>query len=99
MFYGRMVEYSLESPREVTDSYNHTHHSWRDEGKTRAYIILQDTTGQTANDLSLSSTSLVGYTQDMRIQKGWRIDGRYVVESVVPHRADKVLYLQEVTNG
>jgi hypothetical protein len=45
------------------------------------------------------ASSLVGYTQDLRVKEGWRIDGKFVVKSVMRHRMDQILYLEEVTDG
>lgn len=99
MFYGRMEDHQLESPVYLTDAYRHSRVTWQDRGTIRAYIVLQDKTPTTTNDTNVFSSNLVGYTQDQRVKEGWRIDGRYVVKSVMRHRMDRVLYLEEVSDG
>lgn len=99
MFYGRMEEYPLESPAYLTDAYNHSRITWQDHGTIRAFIVLQDKTPKTTNDTNVFASSLVGYTQDLRVKEGWRIGGKFVVKSVTRHRMDQILYLEEVTDG
>lgn len=99
MFYGRMQELTLESPSYVRDAYNHERTVYTPAGRIRVYIVLQDKTPQTANELDTFASNLVGYTQETRVKEGWRIDGKYVVTSVVRHRMDSILYLKEVSDG
>lgn len=99
MLYSRMVEYDLELPSYVTDSYNHERTAYTPAGSARVYVVLQDKTPQTANELDTFASNLVGYTQETRIKEGWRIGGRFVVTSVVYHRDNSILYLKEVTDG
>jgi len=96
MFYGRMEEYSLETPVYETDAYNHTHVTYEDAGTIRAYIVPQQWTDYDSNDLKLSSQSFVGYTQNT-VTKGSRIAGELIVESVTVNRmGDSVLFLKGV---
>lgn len=99
MFESRKQEYVVASPQKVEDSYNYPKIEYRNEGTSKIYIIVQDRTLTKSNDLSIYAETLVGYTDDRRIDKNWLIDGKYVVKSVVPHRADNILYLASYTNG
>lgn len=99
MFYGRMEELTLESPAYVKDAWNHEHVSYTPAGRGRVYIVLQDKTPQTTNELDLFATNLVGYTQEGRIKEGWRIGGKYVVSSIIRRRHDSILYLKAAEDG
>lgn len=69
------------------------------EATARIYIVVEDRTLQSNNDLNLYEGTLVGYTDNLEIDKNWLIDGKYVVTSTLPHRDGQVLYLKEYSNG
>ena len=99
MFEGRKQTYSVESPIYTKDAYNYDKKSYEDQGTARIYIVVEDRTQQNVNDFDLYEGTLVGYTDDTSIGKGWRIDGKYIVKSVLPHRTGLVLYLKEYEDG
>jgi len=49
--------------------------------------------------MALYQTALVAYTQNKEIDRGWRIDHKYIVRTAVPHRTANILYLEEVEDG
>jgi hypothetical protein len=94
-----MAEHKVEAPAYLTDKFNHQRATYVPKGVALAHIVMQDRSAQTSNELSTITTTLVAYTNDSRIKEGWRIDGRYMVQSVIPHRTVTVLYLKEVEDG
>ena len=99
MFESRKQEYAVASPQEVKDIYNYSKTDYVSEGTAKIYIVVQDRTLTNSNDLSLYKETLVGYTNDARIDKNWKIGDKYLVKSVMPHRTDNILYLERITNG
>lgn len=99
MFYGKENNYTIASPQYSKDEYKKTITTYRDEGLAKIHIVVQDRSMINNNELMIYGTTLVGYTRDMRIDKGWKIDDRYIVKSTVPHRMYSILYLQENENG
>lgn len=99
MFESRKEEYAVASPLIETDDYNYGSREYKPEGTASIYIVVQDRTLINNNDLNLYQATLVGYTDDNRIEKNWLVDNRYVVISTLPHRNQTVLYLREFTNG
>ena len=99
MFEGRKEEYTIARPQYTKDNYNYSSVSYELVGTARIYIAVEDRTLGTNNDLNLYTETLVGYTDDNRIDKNWLVDGKYIVKSVIPHRNSSVLYLKEYTNG
>jgi len=99
MFESRKQEYAVDSPQEVKDKYNYGKTTYVPQGTAKIYIVVQDRTLISNNDLNTYTATLVGYTDDLRIDKNWRVDGRYVVTSTMPHRTEQVIYLKEITNG
>ena len=98
MFYGRMEEYVVQSPQFTTDRYNYPKVAYQDEGTARVYVVVQDRTQSTENDIELYSATLVGYTDNLDIEKGWKV-GDYEVLSTMPHRRSQILYLRGLDNG
>ena len=98
MFEGRKRYYHIEKPVFKEDSFNYGKKSYIDRGTASIYIAPQDRTNTLANDLNLYQSTLVGYTND-EIDRGYVIDGKYEVLSVMPHRQELVLYLQEIEDG
>lgn len=99
MFYGRMEEFAVASPQYTKDRYNHSSITYQDEGTANIYIVVEDRTAYSNNDLNLYTATLVGYTKDVRIQRNWQIDGKYKVISTMPHRTSTTLYLEEIQDG
>lgn len=99
MYYGKMEEHKIAAPAKVEDEFHHFHDETSNKGSALIHIAVQDRTTLMHNDLQTYNTTLVGYTENEKIQKDWWIDGKYKVLSVVPHRHLNVLYLQEVDNG
>lgn len=94
-----MKKYQIEKPEEVLDSYNHRRVKYIDAGEASVEIVVQDRTNIQNNDLVTYKTTMVGYTKSNEIDKGWRIGGKYIVQSTVPHRTANILYLEEIQNG
>lgn len=65
-----MRQYDLESPAYIVDAYNHERVTYVPKGTTSCYIVLEDKTPQTTNDMDAYSSSLVGYTTDDRPKEG-----------------------------
>ena len=99
MYDSRKQEYIVESQQIVNDSFNYGKPTYVSQGTAKIYIVVQDRTLANNNDLDLYAATLVGYTDDARIDKNWRIDGKYVVVSKMPHRTENILYMKEYTNG
>lgn len=99
MFYGRATEYKVEKPVKEDDGLGYEVVSYEPYMKTPIYIVIQDRSEYQANDLDLYKTTVVAYTDDKRVQRGMRVDGRYVVTNAYPHRYGSVLYMEEVENG
>lgn len=99
MFESRKKEYAVASPQASYDDYNYRKRSYLSEGTARICIIVQDRTLTTNNDLNLYEGTHVGYTDDMRIDKNWQIDDRFIVVSTLPHRNENILYLRELSDS
>ena len=99
MFEGRKEDYTVARPIYTKDKYNYGTVTYIPEDTARIYIAVEDRTLANNNDLDLYTGTLVGYTDDLRIEKNWLIDGKYIVKSTVPHRDSVVLYLKEYENG
>ncbi len=99
MFYGKEKEYTIARPEIEKDAYNHETASYIPEGTALIHIVVQDRSMVKANDLDSYKSTLVGYTRNMQIQKGWQIGGRYNVTSTMPHRNMNILYLEVLENG
>ena len=70
MFYGRMKNYSLKAPEKVMDAYNHEHNDYVKKGSADIEIIVQDRTNLKTNDLDTYASTLVGYTENNKIDSG-----------------------------
>lgn len=99
MFESRKQEYAVASPQVETDDFNYGSITYQDEGTAKVYLVVQDRTLQYNNDLHLYEETLVGYTDDSRIDKNWLLDDKYIVVSTLPHRGETVLYLKEFSDG
>lgn len=99
MFESRKQEYAVASPQIDYDDYNHQSLSHLPQGTAKIYIVVQDRTLTTNNELNLYEGTYVGYTDDMRIDKNWLIDNRYKVVSTLPHRNENILYLRDISDG
>ena len=99
MFYGRKQEYVVASPQLEYDEYNFATPEYQSQGTANIYIVVQDRTLTQSNDIELYTGTLVGYTDDIRIEKGWLIDSKYLVTSTLPHRRENILYLKEFQDG
>lgn len=99
MYYGKEQEYTIASPETVKDALNHETTSYVNMGTAKIHIIVQDRSMIKNNDLDLYKSTLVGFTRNLNIQKGWRVGTGYNVKSAMPHRNMNVLYLEEITNG
>ena len=95
MFESRKKEYVVASPQEVKDKYNYSKTTYVPQGTAKIYIVVQDRTLSNSNDLDIYTATLVGYTDDMSIDKNWQIDGKYIVTSTMPHRTENILYLKK----
>lgn len=98
MFEGRKEELPISSPQYTKDRYNYPKVTYKDEGTARIYIVVQDRTKTVENDIELYSATLVGYTDNLDIDKGWKV-GNYEVLSTMPHRRAQVLYLRGLSDG
>lgn len=96
MFYGRMTDYALERPVTTTDATNYSHTSWEDAGTARIYVIKKDANTYRTNELNLTESQWVGYTQDTEIEEGWRVGGKMVVDYVADTRTGRALSLSAV---
>jgi dihydrofolate reductase len=99
MFYGRAEQYLIEKPILVEDDFNHARTTYESRGNAQISIVIQDRTNLNANDLLLYKATVVGYTLNKDIEKDWRIGGKYLVRSTLPHKLGKVLYLEEISDG
>ena len=99
MFQGKMEEYKVYKPKEVIDNYNYSTLGYTNKGTSPIHIVVQDRTLQNSNGLDAYTSTLVGYTEDSKLDIGWKIADKFIVKSVMPHRHYNVLYLQEVENG
>lgn len=99
MFESRKQEYSIASPIVTKDKYNCDQISYDSQGTAYIYIVAQDRTLMTQNELNLYTGTLVGYTDNTDIEINWLIGEKYVVTSTLPHRDGLVLYLKEFNNG
>lgn len=99
MLIGRYKSYTIEKPVEVRDSYNHYRVTFEEVGSALLSLVVQDRTNINNNDMALYQTALVAYTQNKEIDRGWRIDHKYIVRTTVPHRTANILYLEEVEDG
>lgn len=100
MFESRKQLYAVASPQIETDDYNYDSITYEEqEEPARIYLVVQDRTLMYNNDLHLYNATLVGYTDDERLDINWLIDGKYIVVSTLPHRREKVLYLKEFSDG
>jgi hypothetical protein len=70
MFYGRKQLWRIESPVWQEDNYNHSKATYKDEGTALIGIVVQDRTNLNANDLILYKATIVGYTDNEKIDKG-----------------------------
>lgn len=69
MLYGRQELVKIESPVLVEDSFNHSKLTYEDEGEALVSIVIQDRTNLSANDLLLYKATVVGYTNNLDIDK------------------------------
>ncbi len=99
MYYGREKTYTVASPSYSKDGYMRNVTTYVDEGEANIYIVVQDRSMINNNELKVYGATLVGYTRDNRIEKGWKIDDKYIVTSTMPHRNITILYLQENKDG
>ena len=99
MFYGKEKEYTIAEPVLVKDTYNHETASYEPMGSAKIHIVVQDRSMIKANDLETYKSTLVGYTRDLSIQKGWLVGDSFIVTSTMPHRNMNILYLEDIENG
>jgi Uma2 family endonuclease len=99
MFNSRMIDYEIARPAEITDAYGHKRFTYSTIGTAKVYIVVQDRNEMNSNDLEIYKSTLIGYTNDARIQRGWLIDNKYLVKTTIPHRTATILYLEEIENG
>ena len=99
MYYGKEQEYTIARPEAVKDALNHETINYINMGTTKIHIIVQDRSMIKNNELDLYKSTLVGFTRNLSIQKGWKVGTGYIVKSTMPHRNMNVLYLEEITNG
>lgn len=97
MFYGRMKSYDVYAPTYTADRLNQKVKTYKNIGSVRAYIVAQDRTTYSANDLLGLKATYVAYLDPLTsssIGEGYKI-GNYEVIS----RIDQVCYLKELENG
>lgn len=99
MFYGRQTEHRVEKPVYETDELGYETVSYKPFGKCLIYIVEQDRSTYKANDFDLVTSTVVGYTDDKRIQANYRVDGKYVVTNAFPHKLGSVLYMEGIEDG
>lgn len=99
MFYGRMTEHRVEKPVYEDDGLGFQVVSYKPIGKKLIHIVEQDRSTYQSNNLNLSDLTVVGYTDDKGIRGGYRVDGKYVVTRVFPHRLGSVLYMEVFEDG
>lgn len=100
MFYGRMREYDIERPKYEKDKFGYPKTEYLNIGKERLYITIQDRTMININDLDLITGQYVAFADGgCQIRENDRIDGRFIVKSVVQFRSCVVLYLRTYEDG
>lgn len=99
MFYGKMEEHKLYKPIYEIDECGERTTTYKQAGTARMFISVQDRSYYSGNDLNLLTSTLVGYTENTKIQENWKIDMLYVVESVIPHRQGCYVYLKKIEDG
>ena len=85
MFYGRMTYLLLEKPVTDKDRTGFVITSYTVAGNIRIYIVEKSASAYRTNELNLTESQWVGFTQE-KLEVGDRVDGRYIVDYVSKSR-------------
>lgn len=93
MFAARMEQEILEKPVKVADSTGFSVTKYLTQEPISIYLLEKPETAYRTNELDLRQSECVGYTLDSRPAQGWRIAGKWLVQSVTKHRTGYALSL------
>ncbi len=93
MFCGRCKSYSLEKPVLAKDATGFSCVSWTKLEPISIYLLEKSAANYHTNELDLTQIQGTGFTMDSRPQKGYRIAGKWIVQSVSKHQSGYSLSL------
>lgn len=93
MFHGRCKEELLERPVRAKDATGFSRVSWQKLEPISIYLLEKSAADYRTNELDLTQIQGSGFTMDSRPQKGYRIAGKWIVQSVSKHQSGYSLSL------
>lgn len=99
MFSGRCKKESLEKPVLAADATGFSCVSWKTLEPISIYLLEKSAADYHTNELDLTQIQGSGFTMDSRPQKGYRIAGKWIVQSVSKHQSGYSLSLASFKEG
>lgn len=93
MFAARATLETLEKPVFEKDETGFSRETFQEREAIRVCLLEKSQADYNTNELDLSQVECVGYTTDARPCLGWRIGGKWLVQSVTKGRTCNALLL------
>lgn len=93
MLAGRATLETLEKPVFEKDETGFLRETFQGQEPIRVSLLVKSQADYETNELDLLQVECVGYTRDARPEEGWRVGGKWIVQSVTKGRTANALLL------
>ena len=98
-FNSKQITVSVDKPVITVNEYNEKVITYQFLRKIKMSFAQSAVNVYQGNDTNVMNVEFLGLTQDRYIQKGYRIDNKYIVSYVEVNRLYSILHLVEIDNN
>ena len=98
-FNRKMITVPVDMPVVLTNEYNEKVIIYQFLKNTKIALAQNAVNSYQGNDTNVINVEFLALTTDRYIDKGYRIDGKYIVSYVEKNRLYSILHLREIDNN